>query len=906
LVREREIERICEFDEWRDTDFPVSVPITNNSHQIQTHRPCEFIPISTRERLKEIIRKSQNPQKSLAYFHSKFADFLNQGSRVESPRSLVAQEQLAPVEAAQDHMAPVEAAPVQLAPAQAESEQFSHPASHATPPIVLVTTQSSGIAVPSLISPIQSEFTSPVSFPSEDVRQPLCLYSSPKLRSQQSKIEHLDSCYHEIQTGATSTDRKINVQSIHHTIKRFYAGSNHRIKLLPLWPTNSPSFSLSNVTPQHLSSPPQPLFACVSALLMADLTSNAAKGSDAPTTERGTTGIIAISNTEVPATNTTANINKAVVTPSHQGKGKEIVMELGTEKEKKALVVNMARARGAARKRFLAVGIFLSTLLVTSRTLIDNMRIYWKIRGHLDMNQLQDRRFVLEFSEEGDYLHVTKGGPWKFKNDAVLVDELKEGDEPESVPFNTIPIWLQFKNIPFYLLSKQLARNLGTDIGELISIDNNARGDICAKILRARVQVPITQALRRWITLQDKIGDEEVIVSVAYERLPNFCHFCGFIGHQDADCMLPANERKKRYSDDLRVAPTHPQDPRRWFLPEFTGQERLQQSLPWRSGLDYITHPTQASRQQHTANIGRVAHDVGKLSIHDKGTNETRGGGSAPPPSSAQHAAADPMEPTPENSEKRDKEAATTKTLTSPTTRIPKQQLQYDINKTVAVAGTSNVVATTTVGGGSETRVDYTTAPSEGTATLPTDGTSASTITHNLKTGASWKRMQRLNSDNKADNNTPLTTQGCSLGARRSRPEVEEDDQRLQPTPKKILMQIPTLEECLGKECLAKLRQEEEMVAQNSVKPKESVEGKTQDSQESESLDIIADSQDNQLVASAGSGSQRTNLLAQLEQTEEVAENTLQKKGKKSKNKETGLRSEGMKLDAKKSVRRNK
>jgi hypothetical protein len=199
--------------------------------------------------------------------------------------------------------------------------------------------------------------------------------------------------------------------------------------------------------------------------------------------------------------------------------------------------------------------------------------------------------------------------------------------------------------------------------------------------------------------------------------------------------------------------------------------------------------------------------------------------------------------------------------------------------------------------------MDDMTAPSEGTPTLPTDGTSASTTTNNLKTGVSWKRMQCLNSDNKADNNTPLTTQGCSLGARRSRPEVEEDDQWLQLTPKKILMQVPTLEECLGKECLAKLRQEEEMVAQNYVKPKESAEGKTQDSQESESLDIIAGSQENQLFASAGSGSQRTNLLAQLEQTEEVAENTLQKK---SKNKETSLRSDGMKLDAKKSIRRNK
>jgi hypothetical protein len=93
--------------------------------------------------------------------------------------------------------------------------------------------------------------------------------------------------------------------------------------------------------------------------------------------------------------------------------------------------------------------------------------------------------------------------------------------DQEFVLFNTIPIWIQFKNIPFYILSKELARELGNDIGELICIDNYARGDICAKFISARVMVPINQALRRWITIHDEISDEEVIVSVAYERLPN-------------------------------------------------------------------------------------------------------------------------------------------------------------------------------------------------------------------------------------------------------------------------------------------------------------------------------------------------------------------------------------------------
>jgi hypothetical protein len=74
---------------------------------------------------------------------------------------------------------------------------------------------------------------------------------------------------------------------------------------------------------------------------------------------------------------------------------------MGTKKEKATLVVNMSKTRGSARTRFLAVGIFISTVLVSSKTLIKNMRNFWRIRGHLDMDQLQERRFVLEFSKEG-------------------------------------------------------------------------------------------------------------------------------------------------------------------------------------------------------------------------------------------------------------------------------------------------------------------------------------------------------------------------------------------------------------------------------------------------------------------------------------------------------------------------
>jgi hypothetical protein len=71
-------------------------------------------------------------------------------------------------------------------------------------------------------------------------------------------------------------------------------------------------------------------------------------------------------------------------------KGKEPILALGTDMEERHLLINMVRARGVARRRFLAVGIFLSGIAITSKNLGDSMRKKWKIHGHLDSNHLID------------------------------------------------------------------------------------------------------------------------------------------------------------------------------------------------------------------------------------------------------------------------------------------------------------------------------------------------------------------------------------------------------------------------------------------------------------------------------------------------------------------------------------
>ncbi|KAM0825931.1 hypothetical protein ACQ4PT_069231 [Festuca glaucescens] len=302
--------------------------------------------------------------------------------------------------------------------------------------------------------------------------------------------------------------------------------------------------------------------------------------------------------------------------------GKELCEEMGTDAEKKAMVISKAKTRGAARVRFLAVGLFLSVLTVSSEQLIKIMKNIWKIRGVVDMSPMEGRRFVLEFAEEGDFPHVTRGGPWRYREDAVLIEALKEGEDPDAVNFKSVPIWVQFKEIPFYLLSKELSRDLGKRMGELIFIDNDSRGDLLAKFLRARVRLPLDTPLLRWAKLMDEIANEEVVASVFYERLPTFYKCCGIIGHQAANCSLPTEKRSNNYEPELGVPPTHYKDTPRWFLPETTGQERrpLYKFLAWDNVSEPAAPPNLLMRQRHLAIVSHVAKEVGKLTVNEPAT----------------------------------------------------------------------------------------------------------------------------------------------------------------------------------------------------------------------------------------------------------------------------------------------
>lgn len=80
------------------------------------------------------------------------------------------------------------------------------------------------------------------------------------------------------------------------------------------------------------------------------------------------------------------------------------------------------------------------------------------------------------------------------------------------------------------------AKQIGKTIG-ILSCHGQEAEMIIGDFLKVRVEVDVSKPLYRGkkVIMDD---EEEVWVAFQYEKLPNFCYWCGMVYHNDKDCDI--------------------------------------------------------------------------------------------------------------------------------------------------------------------------------------------------------------------------------------------------------------------------------------------------------------------------------------------------------------------------------
>ena len=103
-------------------------------------------------------------------------------------------------------------------------------------------------------------------------------------------------------------------------------------------------------------------------------------------------------------------------------------------------------------------------------------------------------------------------------------------------------------------MTEEVGKDLGSKLGKYIKSDRHSWLSKQAKFLLIRVDIPFDKPLRRGGNIVNMEGDKHW-VTFKYERLPNFCFFCGILGHDEKHCTSSQgkSECHRQYKDWLRA-----------------------------------------------------------------------------------------------------------------------------------------------------------------------------------------------------------------------------------------------------------------------------------------------------------------------------------------------------------------
>lgn len=158
----------------------------------------------------------------------------------------------------------------------------------------------------------------------------------------------------------------------------------------------------------------------------------------------------------------------------------------------------------------------------------------WRVKDGVEIRIIGDNLFSCQFFTWRDKERVIQGEPWWFDKTILVLCEMKVNEQPSSLRPHNTPFWVRVCDVPFNLRSEAVVKQIGDMIGDFMEWDNRG-DDKWGSFLRLGVLIDLKKPLRRGTILRNKEGSKFKI-SFKYERLLDFCYYCGRVGHLMKQC----------------------------------------------------------------------------------------------------------------------------------------------------------------------------------------------------------------------------------------------------------------------------------------------------------------------------------------------------------------------------------
>ncbi|XP_050233442.1 uncharacterized protein LOC126681928 [Mercurialis annua] len=158
----------------------------------------------------------------------------------------------------------------------------------------------------------------------------------------------------------------------------------------------------------------------------------------------------------------------------------------------------------------------------------------WRLARGFNIRDVGDNLFICEFFSKADRGRILREGPWHFDKQIILFEELNGNMQPNNLMLDRCPVWVRIYDLPLNCRGTAAVGKIGAKIGRIIERDDE-EGKGWNMYCRIRVLIDTTKPLMRGTKVINLLG-EHCWISFKYERIQNFCYWCGLLDHMEVEC----------------------------------------------------------------------------------------------------------------------------------------------------------------------------------------------------------------------------------------------------------------------------------------------------------------------------------------------------------------------------------
>uniref|UniRef100_A0A2N9HFR8 Reverse transcriptase domain-containing protein n=1 Tax=Fagus sylvatica TaxID=28930 RepID=A0A2N9HFR8_FAGSY len=230
--------------------------------------------------------------------------------------------------------------------------------------------------------------------------------------------------------------------------------------------------------------------------------------------------------------------------------GEEVPFEFGPEEE---------------IEKFYLAARFMTSRVLNIESVVRTFKPLWRAVHGFTARDMGNNMLVFVFEDVSDLERVLQSEPWSYDKHLVSFQRVEADTIISEMdcqwvsfvdrsfssqiilhdqsrlwecfrrPFRITSFWVQIHNLPVRRMNHETASALGGTLGVVEKVVESEEERGREGCMRVRVKVDISKPLCRGRKARLLAG-KETWIAFKYERLPNFCYWCGLLTHGDREC----------------------------------------------------------------------------------------------------------------------------------------------------------------------------------------------------------------------------------------------------------------------------------------------------------------------------------------------------------------------------------